>query len=82
MNIPYLDILLSNTNMNVIDNPIDYQNKRDLSVSTCGRHCVCRLNTILDDNMNLDEYYKMMTEIKNSTNKSYDDIVSSIISKM
>jgi hypothetical protein len=82
MNIPYLDILLSNTKMNVKYNPIDYQNKINLDVSTCGRHCVCRLNTILDDNMKLEEYYNMIQEIKKKTNKSYDDIVSSIISKM
>ena len=81
MNIPYLDKLLSKTNIPVIYNPIDYQNKVDLEVSTCGRHCVCRLNTILDDNQKLTDYYKMISSIKKETGKSYDDIVSSLINK-
>lgn len=82
MNIPYLDLLLSKTKKNVIYNPIDYQNKINLDISTCGRHCLCRLNTIIDDNLNLNDYYKLISNIKNKTNKTYDEIVASLVQKL
>ena len=82
MNIPYLDILLSNTKKNVIYNPIDYQNKRNLDISTCGRHCLCRLNSIIDDDLKLNNYYKLISSIKKKSNKTYDEIVASLVQKL
>jgi hypothetical protein len=82
MNIPYLDRLLSNTKKNVIYNPIDYQNKRNLDISTCGRHCLCRLNSIIDDDLKLNNYYKLISSIKKKSNKTYDEIVASLVQKL
>tara|TARA_R110000868_G_scaffold29555_2_gene109934 strand:+ start:588 stop:1199 length:612 start_codon:yes stop_codon:yes gene_type:complete len=81
-NVPYLDILLSKTKERVIYNPIDYQNNRDLKVSTCGRHCCLRLTTILKYNMPLNDYYEMMKKIKTTMNMTYDEIVSEYIDKI
>tara|TARA_R110000868_G_scaffold317828_2_gene578641 strand:+ start:34 stop:645 length:612 start_codon:yes stop_codon:yes gene_type:complete len=82
MNTPYLDILLNKTDKKVIYSPIDYQNNRDLKVSTCGRHNCFRLMTILKYDMALTDYYKMMKEIKEKMNMTYDDIVSEYIDIM
>ena len=80
--IPYLDFLLSNTKKNVIYNPIDYQNNKDLRVSTCGRHDCFRLMFIIKYNLPLTKYYEIMKNIKEKTNMSYDDIVADFINKM
>ena len=80
--IPYLDNLLSRTNKDVIYNPIDYQNNRDLEVSTCGRHDCFRLMTILKHNMSLTKYYEIMKNLKSKLNMTYDEIVSDYINKL
>lgn len=74
--IPYLDILLKKSKIKVVYNPIDYQNEKDNSISTCGRHCCFRLYTILKYDMNLNDYYDMMKALKKKTKKDYDEIVS------
>jgi hypothetical protein len=78
---PYLDILLSKTNMPVVYNHVDYQNKKNLDISTCGRHCCFRLYMLLKYNKSLNDYYQMMKNIKNKDNIDYDQIVSENIDK-
>lgn len=80
--IPYLDFLLSNTKKNVIYNPIDYQNNKDLQISTCGRHDCFRLMCIIKYNLPLTKYYDLMKHLKLKMNMSYDEIVSELINKI
>jgi len=80
--IPYLDFLLSNTKKNVIYNPIDYQNNKDLKISTCGRHDCFRLMCIIKYNLPLTKYYEIMKHLKEKLNMSYDEIVADFINKM
>jgi hypothetical protein len=68
--------------MRVVYNPIDYQNKRDTDISTCGRHDCFRLYTILKYDMDLNTYYNMMVDLKKKTGMNYDEIVSEYIPKM
>jgi hypothetical protein len=77
---PYLDYLLSSTNKKVIYNPIDYQNKKNDEISTCGRHC-CNILASFLKGINMSQYYKGMRDIKNKTGKNYDDIVSMLFNK-
>jgi hypothetical protein len=76
----YLTNLL-NDEHNVIWNGFDFQNKKDLEISTCGRHCCNRLMMLLNNNMPLDEYIKWMKQLKKENNLSFDDIVSILITK-
>jgi hypothetical protein len=80
--VPYLDLLLSKTKKNVIYNPIDYQNKHDNDISTCGRHCCLRLMTYLNYGFKLPDYYKMMKKAKKNSKLNYDELVSVIINRM
>jgi len=80
--IPYLDILFNKSPLKVVYNPIDYQNKTNYDISTCGRHCCFRLYTILKYDMNLNDYYDMMKALKKKTKKSFDEIVSLYLQKL
>lgn len=76
---PFLTILLTKTPYNVVWNGVDFQNKTDGNISTCGRHCCLRLMTLLNNDLDLDGYIKMMKQLKNKTKLSYDNIVSDLI---
>jgi hypothetical protein len=80
--IPYLEILFNQSQIKVVYNPIDYQNKKNYDISTCGRHCCFRLYTILKYDMNLNDYYDMMKALKKKTKKNYDEIVSLYLQKL
>lgn len=71
--------LLNNYSGEVVYNPIEYQlDARD--IQTCGRHDVYRIQKLLNDNMDLDQYYQHMKDMKNKIGGSFDDVVASIIS--
>jgi hypothetical protein len=76
-NKPHLTRLLNDCNDKVIFNGYRYQLLQNDS-QTCGRHCVNRLNCIMN-NLCLMKYYKFMKNIKNHTGLDYDEIVSQII---
>jgi len=76
----YLTNLLTDE-PDIIWNGFDFQNKKDLSISTCGRHCCNRLMMILNNNMSLEEYIKWMKRLKKEHNITFDEIVSILISK-
>lgn len=79
--VPYLTILLKDTPYDVIWNGFDFQDKKNMKISTCGRHCVFRLKTILNNNLGLNDYIKMMKKLKIKSKLSYDEIVSDFINK-
>ena len=80
--IPYLDLLLNKTKIKVIYNPIDYQDKINLKISTCGRYDCFRLMTILKYNLTLAQFYQLMKTVKDKTGLTYDEIVSDYINKL
>jgi hypothetical protein len=82
---PYLTNLLKNTNYNdyaIIYNAYDFQDDKNLKISTCGRWCCLRWKTILNNRMPLIKFINMMKEIKKETNQPYDVIVSDLINKV
>jgi len=48
-------------------------------VSTCGRHCVFRILNNEENNINLNEYKKIMEKMKKETGMDYDEIVSEYV---
>lgn len=80
--IPYLDILLSKTKKDVIYNPIEYQDDEINRMSTCGRHCVFRILTLLRNNTSLPDYYRNMQRAKKQSGLTYDQIVSALITEL
>jgi hypothetical protein len=80
---PYLSKLLKQSNNIIYDyNGVDFQNKNDSNMSTCGRHCCLRLKMFLNNNFDLDDYIDVMKDIKKNTNHTYDEIVSILINKI
>lgn len=69
---PHLTYLLYKSDKPVEYNEHKYQ-KWDNDMNTCGRHVVSRL---LHKNLNSDQYFDMMKDIKNKTGMDYDEIVT------
>ena len=74
----YLTDLLDKCKYEVCYNPIQYQSQKD-DISTCGRHVVYRLITLLGKGIILPLYYKLLKNFKDTTKKNYDEIVSVLI---
>lgn len=72
--------MFNKSKYNIYYNNYDYQGRKNGS-QTCGRHCCNFLRQYLTNNMDLEDYYKYMSNLKKKTKKSYDKIVSMIISK-
>lgn len=72
---PYLTNLLNKSGYNVIHNTTCFQGKNG-DISTCGRHACFRIKCMLDKNMDLEKYTKMMKNVKNSMNKTFDELVA------
>lgn len=80
---PYLNILFDKTTLPIVENKVDYQNKKNLSIATCGRHVCNRLKSILTrPPMTLDAYHKMMEKIRKEKKLTYDEIVAAAFPKM
>lgn len=56
----------------------EYQDDKD-NVNTCGRHVVYRILKMLNDKMDIEEYYKHMKKLRKEFNLTYDEIVSTNI---
>lgn len=81
---PYLTNLLEkakkdNPDLDIIYNSKDFQKGEGKGIATCGRWCILRALTILNDNQQLTDFIKMMQAIKDVSGYSFDDIVSAII---
>ena len=78
----YLSQLLAKTKLRIHYNTIDFQNKRDYTISTCGAFCVFRILTLTEMNLNLEKNNIMLKTLKDvNEDKSYDDIVVEFINK-
>ena len=51
----YLSLLLGKTKLRIHYNTIDFQSKRDYTISTCGAFCVFRIPTLTEMNLNLEK---------------------------
>lgn len=78
--IPYITRLFNRVShpQYVIYNPICYQEEKD-NINTCGRHCIYRIQKLINDNLDLSEYYKLMVFLKKKYKMNADEIVSSVI---
>lgn len=70
--------LLNNSKLDIIYNPIRYQEMND-DIATCGRHCISRILMMKKNSFNLNDYYKFMKMLKDKQNMSYDEIVSFLV---
>ena len=78
----YLSQLLAKTKLRIHYNTIDFQNKRDYTISTCGAFVVFRILTLTEMNLNLEKNNIMLKTLKETNeDKSYDDIVVEFINK-
>lgn len=68
---------MAKSGLKVNYNPVHYQ-KDSPDIKTCGRHCCLRIKLMLQGK-DLDDYNKFMEKQKNSSNMSYDEIVSFFI---
>lgn len=75
----HLKNLLNKCVENVIENKVKFQEQED-DIQTCGRH-VCYRIFQANKGRNLVEYYKILTNFKNISNLTYDEIVSMLINK-
>ena len=78
--IPYMTRLF-----NTIEKPhkgilstFDYQDDKT-NVNSCGRHCVYRILKLLDNGMNINQYYNHMRDLRRKFNLTYDEIVSTYV---
>lgn len=56
----------------------EYQDDKT-SVASCGRHTVYRILKLLNNNMNIEQYYNHMKDLRKKYNLTYDQIVSTYI---
>ena len=78
----YLSLLLGKTKLRIDYNTIDFQNKRDYTISTCGAFCVFRILTLTEMNLNLEKNNIMLKTLKDTyEGKTYDYIVVDFINK-
>jgi len=78
----YLEDLLNKAESegwNVIYNKMDFQNKTNNNVNTCGAFCVWRVLCLMEDDMKLPEFQAGMKKIHKGTGLSYDEIVADAI---
>lgn len=80
---PYLSMILANSNpkYRIICNGFDFQNENDSSIATCGRWSCLRLNTILKDRIGLNDFIKIIKQLKKETKLTYDELISDIINQ-
>jgi len=56
----------------------EYQDDKT-SVASCGRHTVYRILKLLDDDMDIEQYYNHMKNLRKKFNITYDQIVSTYV---
>lgn len=78
-----LSNLLNKCPYKVEYNPIKYQSEdKSHDINSCGRHATFYVKNLTDCNRDLNQYYKLMYEIKRDSGNSYDEIVSHLINKI
>jgi len=76
---PYLTNLLRKSGKALQYNNVQYQSKQS-PVATCGAFATLWIKANLRDDMNLNEFHDWITEIKNETGLTYDNIAANAIS--
>lgn len=80
---PYLTNLLNKSVLPVIFNKLKFQsdgNKKDgYLINTCGKHIVFRILNLLDKDLNLEDYQKLLKDVKKDSGNTFDEIVSHLI---
>ena len=78
--LPYLSILMESSGHKLLENRVKYQQESS-KIETCGRHNIYRILKLVQHGMKQREYNDHMRLLKTrNPNKTYDEIVSSIIS--
>ena len=75
----HLTRLLTNSPFNILVNKYQFQDRKNLSIATCGRWCVIRALTILNKKLSLDKFTEVFKTLKQKTGLSLDIIVSDLI---
>ena len=73
--IPYLTNLLDRSNLECIYNNVRYQEMDD-DINTCGDHTAHYIYRMINDDMDLQDYYKFMKKMKQTNGYNYDQLVS------
>ena len=73
--IPCLSELLDKSNKECIYNSIKDQEMSN-QINTCGTHVCCRIWHLMNKNLSLPEYYRMMKTIHGRTEYTYDEVAS------
>lgn len=74
---PFLTDLLDKSNYPILYSHIKYQGEGK-DINTCGRH-VCNRILRMKEGLNLNDYFKMMKNIRMKSGLDYDAIVSELI---
>ena len=78
--VPYLTKLLDRSDMDCIYNKVKYQ-KMSSNINTCGDHVCHYIYRMLNENMDLRDYYIYMKQLKRTSGYTYDEIVSQWVAK-
>ena len=71
----YLTNILNNSDYKVVHNKVKYQ-KKNSDIKTCGRHISMRILNFLKVNVDLENYNKLMEQLKKDLKLPFDDIVT------
>jgi hypothetical protein len=74
---PYLSNLFDKTELDVYYNPFRYQKMKN-DINTCGRWCILRILSAINQRMNLAQFHEMVKPLKNSQ-FSLDEAVSALL---
>jgi|LakMenE18May11ns_1017448.scaffolds.fasta_scaffold9917118_3 hypothetical protein len=76
--IPYLSNLFDKTDLDVYYNPFRYQKMKN-EVNTCGRWCILRILSAINQHMNLEDFYNMIKPFKKDKEFNLDEAISALI---
>jgi hypothetical protein len=75
----FIKPLFDNSSYKCVVNHYAFQNRKDLSIATCGRWCILRGLSVLNKKLRLPDFEKAIKQLKKETGRTYDNIVSDLI---
>lgn len=78
---PFITNMLKNCDYDVIYNGVRFQSTKDPNTATCGRWCLFRVLCLIEHNLGLKEFQKMIKQIYKSADMPYDNIISEIVNE-
>jgi hypothetical protein len=72
------DLLRKEKRLDITYNAFDFQLKNH-DVSTCGRWCILRAQSIVFNHLSLEQFIELMTEMKRITGREFDNLVSDLV---